>query len=302
MAARKTGPRKFRVRGALVLMLIWLILIIGSRTSTSPAELGRNLFATLAGVTLAVCLLAGAFLTADCLSEEKREGTIGLLFLTDLKGYDVVLGKLAATSLNSFYGLLAIFPILALPMLLGGVSGAEFGRVMLALLVTLLFSLASGLAVSALSRESRAAAAGTLGLVLLLALIVPVLYGILAAVCKSGTRSRWCGLARSRRIRLPSIPIIISAMGLGTFGPHWALHLVFRRYSCLLRSKCCRGHGRRKNWRLLRRENAGFSSASVLAMSARGFSCGQNCCRQNRFTGSPPEIAFLEYWCGLFLA
>ena len=29
--------------------------------------------------------------TADSLSAEKREGTLGLLFLTDLRGYDVVL-------------------------------------------------------------------------------------------------------------------------------------------------------------------------------------------------------------------
>ena len=44
---------------------------------------------------------------------------MGLIFLTDLKGYDVVLGKLAATSLNGFYGLLAVFPLLAFPLLTG---------------------------------------------------------------------------------------------------------------------------------------------------------------------------------------
>ena len=63
------------------------------------------------------CLFSGRISTADCLSEEKREGTLGLLFLTDLKGYDVVLGKLAATSVSAFYGLLAALPVLAVPVL-----------------------------------------------------------------------------------------------------------------------------------------------------------------------------------------
>ena len=35
-------------------------------------------------------------MTADCLSEEKREGTLGLLFLTDLRGYDIVVSSSSA--------------------------------------------------------------------------------------------------------------------------------------------------------------------------------------------------------------
>ena len=57
---------------------------------------GKALYTTLTGFAFGLCLLAGVLLTADCLSEEKREGTLGLLFLTDLKGYDVVLGKFMA--------------------------------------------------------------------------------------------------------------------------------------------------------------------------------------------------------------
>src|SRR6266511_1264923 len=68
----------------------------------------QALFYTISGLTFAYSLLAGAGATADCLSEEKRDGTLGLLFLTDLKSYDVVLGKLTATSVDSFYRLLAV--------------------------------------------------------------------------------------------------------------------------------------------------------------------------------------------------
>src|SRR5437762_6345486 len=71
---------------------------------TVPSAMhGRYLFRALFGFAFVYCLFIGARLTADCLSEEKRDGTLGLLFLTDLKGYDVVFGKLAATSVNSIY-------------------------------------------------------------------------------------------------------------------------------------------------------------------------------------------------------
>src|SRR5579883_2198694 len=69
----------------------------------SPHDVSMFLFRGLAGVALFVCVVGGAQATGDCLSSEKREGTLGLLFLTDLKGYDVVLGKLAATSLTGLY-------------------------------------------------------------------------------------------------------------------------------------------------------------------------------------------------------
>src|SRR4030095_13140978 len=104
---------------------------------------------------LILCSFTGVFITADCLSEEKREGTLGLLFLTDLKGYDVVLGKLIATSLASLTGLLTIFPVLGIVSFLGGVSPGEFWRVMLALLNTLFFSLATGLVASAANVSER---------------------------------------------------------------------------------------------------------------------------------------------------
>ena len=126
-----------------------------------PAQAGQNLLIALAVLAFGFALLSGVFLTADCLSAERREGTLGLLFLTDLTPLDVALGKLAATSLHACYALLAAFPVLALPLLLGGVTGAEFARVLLVLAVTLFLSLAAGLCVSAVNRETRNAMGGT---------------------------------------------------------------------------------------------------------------------------------------------
>ncbi len=141
----------------------------------SPAQrAGVHLFRALAWLSIPYCFLCGIFCTADCVSQEKREGTLGLLFLTDLKGYDVILGKLVATSLSAFYGLLAIFPILAAPLLLGGISSGQFWCELLVLANTFLFSLATGMLVSVLSRESRRAMAATFTLMLFFAVVLPV--------------------------------------------------------------------------------------------------------------------------------
>ncbi|MCX6929412.1 MAG: ABC transporter permease subunit [Verrucomicrobia bacterium] len=167
IAARRPGTYRTRWLAALGMMGVWVLLAAANRRM-SAAELSKTQFIALGVLALGFCLLAGIFLTADCLSEEKREGTLGLLFLTDLRGYDVVLGKLIATSVHSVYGLLAMFPVLALPLLMGGVTVGEFWRVVLVLVATLFFSLSMGMFVSALVREARQAMAGTfLGLVVL---------------------------------------------------------------------------------------------------------------------------------------
>jgi len=167
VAARRPGTYRTRWFAAMGMMAVWLLLFAVNRR-VSAAELNKTVFTALGILALGGCLLAGMFLTADCLSEEKREGTIGLLFLTDLRGYDVVLGKLVATSVHSVYGLLAMLPVLALPLMMGGVTVGEFWRVVLVLVATLFLSLSMGMFVSAAVRDARQAMAGTLlGLVVM---------------------------------------------------------------------------------------------------------------------------------------
>ena len=55
---------------------------------TPPELVGGYIFKALTALSVFYCLISGRLTTVDCISEEKREGTLGLLFLTDLKGYD----------------------------------------------------------------------------------------------------------------------------------------------------------------------------------------------------------------------
>src|SRR5262245_12909376 len=109
VAARRRATFRTRVWAAMAAIAVagWKCLDFRFQGASSASQ-GASLFYTLSGLAFAYCLAIGARVTSDCLSEEKREGTLGLLFLTDLKGLDVVLGKLVASSLNSFYGLTAV--------------------------------------------------------------------------------------------------------------------------------------------------------------------------------------------------
>src|SRR6266852_5912272 len=166
VTARRRGTYWNRALSALAAILIFAGALI-FEAQTPPKELGKAVFNILSVLFLLSSLAAGVRYTADCLSEEKREGTLGLLFLTDLRGYDVVLGKLAATSLNAFYGVLAVVPMLWVPLLMGGITLGEFGRMAVVTINALFLSLSMGICVSAFSRSARVAAGTTFFLVFL---------------------------------------------------------------------------------------------------------------------------------------
>src|ERR1041385_5307193 len=98
---------------AVAIYLVWLAKELGGAGGAGTFVLR---FASYAA--LAIWLFAGVNRTADCLSSEKREDTLGLLFLTHLKARDIVLGKLLAHSSSTLLMLLGIVPILSLPILL----------------------------------------------------------------------------------------------------------------------------------------------------------------------------------------
>jgi len=173
--ARRRGTYWMRIIFALVAIAgAFVVMSFVGVFQTRATGVGGSLFLLLSVLAFLFCALAGVFITSDCLSEEKREGTLGFLFLTDLRGYDVVLGKLIATSLNAFYGLLAIFPVLAITLTMGGVTHGEFWRMTLVFINTLFFSLATGIFISSVSRHDQRAMAGTFFVILVMAGALPL--------------------------------------------------------------------------------------------------------------------------------
>ena len=155
VAARRPGT--YRVRWLLVMLALgisawWFLEAVANRPI---GQQGIQLFLCVSGVAAIYCLIIGPVVTADSLSEEKREGTLGLLFLTDLKGYDVVLGKLVASSVNAAYGLVGLLPLLAIPLLLGGIPVDLLIKSIATLIILLGLSLSVGMLVSSLFNHER---------------------------------------------------------------------------------------------------------------------------------------------------
>jgi len=161
VAARR--PQTWRLRlaaaGGAVLLLLILVWFFGrSGVKSSSGQVGAVVFHTVAGMTGIWALFLGCQKTADSLGRERRDGTLGLLFLTDLSGWDVIAGKLFAAAVDTVFQLVAVVPVLVVPVLLGGVSLTQIALLLLALANGLFLSLVSGLLASLLARDPRQAA------------------------------------------------------------------------------------------------------------------------------------------------
>jgi hypothetical protein len=174
VAAREPNTYRVRFLAAFITVLfcafsLWFVRVFFGGSTIRP----RELFLFLTWMIFIFVLLAGFSLTCDCISQEKRDSTLGLLFLTDLRGYDVVLGKLASAAARGFYALLATVPVLALPLMMGGTNLAELTRTALTLVIALFFSMAVGLAVSSLMQKNWSAFGVSAFLLLLFTLVLP---------------------------------------------------------------------------------------------------------------------------------
>ena len=231
VAARKRSTFWLRVAAAITAVVLasgWLF--IARSQGVSSAEMGSILFYVLAWTCMAAALSAGLFFTSDCLSEEKREGTLGFLFLTDLRGYDVVSGKLLATSVRGFYALLAFLPILAITQMMGGITGVQYWKSSLSLVNGLFCSLAVGMFVSAISRDSQKALAATLLALLLLALGGPLADSTIALLRKRSAQPFWS-------LSSPAY-VLVTASAWGR-SPYWTALLITQLFGWTMFALAC---------------------------------------------------------------
>jgi ABC-type transport system involved in multi-copper enzyme maturation permease subunit len=115
--------------------------------------MGRLLFGNVNAALFALTWIIVPLLTADCINRERREGTLGLLFLTPLTAEGIVVGKSFAHALRALTFVLTMLPVLAVPLLVGGVGPKDL---LLALLVdfsALLLALAAGLIASSWTKQ-----------------------------------------------------------------------------------------------------------------------------------------------------
>jgi len=168
-------PLFYWLRGLLALAAGFQGYELLDRFAAAPSG-GATLLHHMAWLLFLAALLMG-LITADSINRERREGTLGLLLLTDLTPGEIVWGKMLSRSVLSFLVLLGALPALMIPVLAGGVTGSEAALIGLGLLNTLFVALAAGLWMSTVFRERHHAVPATLGLVAALAFGPEVLGG-----------------------------------------------------------------------------------------------------------------------------
>jgi len=167
--ARQPTTLWTRLIVALFGLVAFLVIAASGRFDHTT---GSRLFAQLAALYFVTIWCFTPLLTADTLSQERRENTLGLLFLTGLTGREIVLGKSCAHSLRALNLVLTMIPFQILPVILGGVTWAEIVFVNVINFTSILLALAAGMLASAVSRRWWRA----LPLALLLAALYLVLF------------------------------------------------------------------------------------------------------------------------------
>jgi hypothetical protein len=159
----------------------WTIMAESVSRTGKP---GRASFGVLALTGALVVMGTGARLASQAFAREKREDTLGLLLLTPLRPLEIVLGKLVTTSLPAFYHFVAIIPVLALPVLAGGVTMEDFFLLVVALANLAFLTTTVGLYFSTDHwDDTRAAVTTVVALIILFFLLPPIVAGVGGALC-----------------------------------------------------------------------------------------------------------------------
>lgn len=166
--SRQSFTYTLRVLGVLALLVV--LGVFGTSGTIGP-EIGGRLFSALHCTLFVAVWILVPLLTADCISRERREGTLPLLFLTNLRPRDIVYAKGMAHSLRAVTLWLAVLPVLTVPLIAGGVGWPEVAISALVNFSAICLATSAGLMASSMARVwNRALAlALCLGLVLLLA-------------------------------------------------------------------------------------------------------------------------------------
>lgn len=178
VASRTRSNYWLRVVGAGV--VLYALGAIHNQSLYTPQGAGQGVFRGLNWLLAGFIWLVAPVMTSDCLSREKREGTLPLLFLTSLRPVELVLAKSFVHFIRAGMLLMAAVPVMLIPVLFGGVSAIDAVRAVLLHSAALFLALTSGLTASALTRHWVASR--------LVASALTVLSSLFFVICHIGAR------------------------------------------------------------------------------------------------------------------
>jgi ABC-type transport system involved in cytochrome c biogenesis permease component len=151
------GKGTYLLRTALVLLILFFLWMTHQQQRWSGA-VGREFFEAVLWIDLFIVSVAGLGYFASAITEEKEDGTLGLLRMTELNALAILLGKSTGRLVGALFLLAAQIPFALVAVTMGGVS---VGQILAgyACLLSFTFLLANtGLLASVVCRRSGAAA------------------------------------------------------------------------------------------------------------------------------------------------
>ena len=221
--ARKQWMIAAWTTGAITLFSMLMLGLASNRPG------GRLLFQWLFALGIAGVLTRGFGLTADLFSEERRNGTLGLVVLTGLRPLEIFTYKLLGALLLAAYALLGGLPFFAIPFLAGGVPASQFLCALAFLANGLFFCVAVGLLASVLHRDGGQAQLTAQAFAAGLCVLTPLLYWFSSLARPLGALpASWLTLS-------PGYPPYLVFTGFTTGSPHlfWVGTAVTLAYSLM---------------------------------------------------------------------
>src|SRR6266478_3269308 len=190
---------------AAILAALWSIGAINPQTQgIALPNLVQTFGTTLFGkMNLFIFLAIWLFVplaTADAVSRERREGTLPLLYLTELHSFGIVVGKTFVHMLRSVSLFLTMVPWLFLPLVFGGVSVNDVVLAIMLDALCVLLAQSAGLLASTIPRDWLKSVILALSFALVLLLIMLNVHGEFIrkavrlgtpAALRPGTRAFW---------------------------------------------------------------------------------------------------------------
>lgn len=177
--------------GLLLIVMLFVYLISYAMEEEWSYQIGstfaRQYLQSFAVLQLAAVMLLGPAVSAGAIARERERRTIEYLFTTHLTSVQIVLEKLAAAISQLSLAVLAGVPVLAIAMLLGGITSEELFDVSLITFSTLVAVTSVSLAASTICRRAREAVSVTYGLLFALMLGPVLLSGLTRGSMLAGT-------------------------------------------------------------------------------------------------------------------
>ena len=231
LAARR---RTYVIRAAYAAVFFVVFTIVYanwlSRYATALDVLGSggDMFAFVIALQFATVLLFLPAAVSGVLTYEKERGSLALLFLTDLRPWEILLQKLAGRLVSAFSFLLLSLPLLALAYMLGGVATQDVVAAAWMIALSCLQVGAMALMFSAACRNTVSSFIWTYAFALFMYFGLPLLVGLAVLFCEEVLHIEVTRYLNDDWLFILFPPAVFDKTRGGGFGPMavWSLPII----------------------------------------------------------------------------